>query len=159
MKRTALFALPLIFSLMFAAASHAQDRTLFIPIIKEGSQLEALAPADVVDRRLAFTLSSQTMNLFTVNDDNIYVLKSILIAPEMYPETRAPISIRFCEFGGGCSHSWKVPNDNVTQLDFGIGEVFDSNGSYYIDINDRGGLPETASNQINVQVSAYRLDR
>ncbi len=159
MKRSAFAAITLFFSLVFTAGAQAQDRTLFIPIIKNESNLTALPPTDVVDARLAFTFVSQSLNLFTVDDNSIYVLKSLLIAPEVYPATRAPISVRFCRDGGGCTHSWKVPNDNVTQLDFGIGEVFDTNGRYYIDIPTRGGLAESVSNQINVQVSAYRLDR
>lgn len=150
----------LLFILIPAAVS-AQQKVVVIPMIGNGPELKPLAPADVVDVRFPFTTSSNWVRIFTVTDDYIYVLKSILVSPEQYPATRRPISIRFCRTstGSNCSHSWKVPNDNVTKLDFGLGEIFDFNSSYYLDITDRGGLPENVANQIVVQVSAYRVRR
>ena len=140
---------------------YAQQKVVVIPLLGNGPELEPLSPDDLVDVRRAFTFNTDDVLISTVTSDHIFVLKSILIAPEQYPATRQTISLRFCRTpnGSSCSHSWKVPNDTVTRLDFGIGEIFDTIGSHYIDINDRGGLPQNSANQISIHVSGYRIER
>ncbi|MCH2189770.1 MAG: hypothetical protein MK188_02445 [Gammaproteobacteria bacterium] len=161
MKKSLLVKFFLAFSLI-PTLLLAQTKVVVVPLIGDDSQLKPISPTDLVDARAAFTTGSQSLRIFTVTNESLYVLSSILVAPEQYPATRRPISIRFCKGPGGtgeCTHAWKVPNDNVTKLDFGIGEIFDINATYYLDITDRGGLPENVGNQIIVQVSAYRVDK
>ncbi|GHA19874.1 hypothetical protein GCM10008090_32030 [Arenicella chitinivorans] len=121
--------------------------------------MKPIQPNNLIDIRTAFTNSSSRLTLGTVTSSRAIVLTSLLVAPEFYPSSRLPISLRFCRVFNAqtsCSHSWAVPNDDVTMLNYGIGEIFDSEGQHYIDITSRGGLASNnAAQQIIVQASGY----
>ena len=155
-----LFALASAFLLMPSQLA-AQSKVVVVPLIGNGSDIKPIPVSDVVDRRRAFTFSSDVLFVARTTSEKLFVLKSILVSPEAYPSTRRPISLRFCRNSNrtSCSHSWDVPNDNVTLLDFGVGETFDFEQDIYIDVVNRGGLAQSVAQQIQVHVSGYLVDR
>jgi len=161
MKFKSMTIATVLLALLAPSILYAQQKVVVIPLLGNESELKPLSPEDLIDVRRAFTFNTDDVLISTVTNDHMFVLKSILIAPEQYPAVRRPISLRFCRTPNGtnCSHAWKVPNDTITRLDFGIGEIFDIIGSHYIDVSDRGGLPQNSANQISVHVSGYRIQR
>ena len=145
--------------LLHSFAAVAQNRVVVVPLIGNGPDLRPIRPENLIERRGIFTTFSSRAIIGTVTDDRAFVITSITVSPERYLSTYRPITLRFCREPSSCSHSYNVPNNTISKIDFGIGDLFTSNGRHYIDIVDRGGLPENVANQIIIHVSGYFYDR
>ena len=145
----------LILLSLIPALAYAQNKVVVVPLIGNESELKPINPSNVIDVRRAFTTTSDRATIGTVTAERGIILSNITVAPEEYPTTLSTISLRFCRDGGGCSHSISVPNNTISKIDFGLGELFTFNGEYYIDIVDRGGLPQNVANQISIHISGY----
>lgn len=148
----------LIFSVLSQAA-YAQSKVVVIPLLGDSTELKPIKFSNLIEERRAFTRFSDKLTIGTVTDTRKFVITSITVAPENYPSTLSPISLRFCvnrpSGSTNCTHSFKVPNNTISKIDYGFGDLFTSNGQHYIDLTSRGGLPQNVANQIVVFVSGY----
>jgi hypothetical protein len=137
----------------------AQNKVVVVPLISNESELKPISPSNIIDVRRAFTVTSDRATIGTVTDERGIVLSNISVSPENYPSTLSTLSLRFCRQSGSCSHSISVPNNTISNINFGLGELFTFNGVYYIDVIDRGGLPQNVANQISVHISGYYYEK
>ena len=150
--RNALLCLTILLSTI-PSISNAQTKVVVVPLIGNESELKPISPSNLIDVRRAFTTTADRATIGTATDERGIVLSNITVMPEEYPASLSTISLRFCRESGSCSHSISVPNNTNSNIDFGLGELFTFNGTYYIDIIDRGGLPQNVANQIAVHIS------
>lgn len=159
-KRIPRVILLLVGMLFFVAQQAlAHNNVVVIPMVGNGSNLQPISTDDLIEKLGVFTHSTNKAIFGTVTDERGIILTKITVAPERYPGTLAPISLRFCRESGVCFHSYAVPNNTISTIDFGLGDLFSSNGTYYIDLTSRGGLPENVSNQIIIHISGYYYDK
>lgn len=152
--RNAILCLTILLSTI-SSISNAQTKVVVVPLIGNESELKPISPSNLIDVRRAFTTTSDRATIGTVTDERAFVLSSITVSPESYPASYNPIRLRFCRESSSCSHGISVPNNTISKIDFGLGELFTFNGTYYIDITSRGGLPQNVANQISLHISGY----